>query len=102
MGNVTLSVSAITSLLTDTNLWVIYLSLVVLFFLIGLVLGLNIGTRKSLPKDVKVPESNDIPNKSRQPLISGQENRENQQIYNTNQGHHSRRRHHKHTSMHIQ
>lgn len=94
--------SIITGLFTDTNLWVIYISLVIIFFLVGLILGLNIGTRKRLPKDDKTPDNNDSQNKSRQALITGSENKENQQIYNANQVHHSSHRHHRRSNMHIQ
>lgn len=107
MGDIISAVgfSLLTSLINDMSIIVIYISLVVLFFLLGLVLGLNIGTRKRIPKNDKTPDTTDSLNKSRQTYVPGQDSREviDQQVYNTNpEQKHSRHRHHRHSSLHIQ
>jgi|GEM_PF-5884096 hypothetical protein len=95
--------SLISGLIPNTNLYVVYISLVVLFFLLGLVLGLNIETRRKISKEEKTHDTVNASDKTKQTFVTGQDNIENQKIYNTYQGHsHSKRRRHKHSSMHIQ
>lgn len=104
MGNVTavLGLSVFTDLVNDTNILVIYLSLVVLFFLVGLVLGLNINTRKKISKTEKAQKKTENANNTSQTMVSGQGSSNNGQIPNTVSGtSHSRRRHHRGPSMHI-
>jgi hypothetical protein len=105
MGCIIYVSGLLTGLITNTSILVIYLTLIVVFFLLGLTLGLTIQTRRRIPKDTRSSENADPLNRSRQTFVPGQDGREraDRQISPAASEHrHSRHRRHRHSSIHIQ
>lgn len=92
----------LTDLVNGNNILTIFIALVVVFFLLGLLLGLNIGSRN---KDTKKEKNQITPSDLKNPKQTNalvQDTRENStgQSYRPGQRRtHSRHRHHKHNSV---
>jgi hypothetical protein len=96
--------SSLAGIVNENNILVIYLSLIVVFFLLGLLFGHNIGARKKETKRKKSAVTQNTLNNTRQPNspIPDSRVKTDGQIYNPNQSQtHSRRKHkhRKHNSM---
>ena len=103
MGNV-LTIFGFTTLIglvSGTNFLVVFIALVIVFFLLGMVIGFNINSKKRVTKDDMASGKTDAPRKSRAINTLGQDGRDNviNQINNSYRDHsHSRHKHHKHSS----
>ena len=103
MGNVLtiLGFTTLIGLVSGTNFLVVFIALVIVFFLLGMVIGFNINSRKRVTKDDMASGKTNAPGKSRTTNTLGQDGRNNSinPINNSYRGHsHSRHKHHKHSS----
>lgn len=94
--------SSLTGIVNENNILVIYLSLIVIFFLLGLLFGHNIGVRKKDSRSRKSTIKQDVIKNTRPTNYPVQDSRAKTdgQIYTPERSRtHSRRKHHKHNSM---
>ena len=102
MGNVLtiLGFTTLIGLVSGTNFLVVFIALVIVFFLLGMVIGFNINSKKRVTKDDMAADKTNASGKSRMITTIGQDGRDAiNQINNSYRGHsHSRHKHHKHSS----
>lgn len=99
-----LGFSVLTGLVNSTNILIIFITLVIVFFLMGIIMGFHINTKKSNSKDEPSSNKVDALGKLRQTEALGQDNQDilDRQINNSySKQSHSRHKHHSHSSKHL-
>ncbi|MDD3173268.1 MAG: hypothetical protein PHF63_06360 [Herbinix sp.] len=94
--------SLLANLTNNLNFYILYITMVVVFFLLGLILGISIETRKKSTNDNMAPTLVDNKKKPNHtdPLVQESKDLEDIQNNRINSGStHSRHRHNKHHSQ---